>query len=74
MGTKLQRKNRTNQSITPQPVKPAARDPWALSAVVMIVITFAAYSYLFYSHAGFIWDDPDYVVNNQNLVLCRHGS
>jgi Tfp pilus assembly protein PilF len=57
------------QVVTAIPALNPTAQPWAFVAI--IILTLASYSYLFYSHAGFIWDDPDYVVNNQNLRTLR---
>src|SRR5438552_1188347 len=64
MATKVKRKKRTVERAAPEPLKRTTQ-PWAFVGIV--VLTLVSYSYLFYGHAGFIWDDPDYVVNNQNL-------
>src|SRR4051794_17749918 len=36
----------------------------AMGASAIVALTIIAYSYLFYARAGFIWDDPEHVINN----------
>jgi hypothetical protein len=63
MTTTAKRKGSSEGSAKPQ----AARWRAMLPGAALLVITFAAYSWLFFGHAGWIWDDPDYVLTNSTL-------
>src|SRR4051794_25099662 len=61
MASKTKRKNEREEIAKPQ----AASGRAFLGAALLLVATFVAY--LPALRAGFIWDDPDYVLNNRTL-------
>ncbi len=52
-------------ALSPQDLRPATKRYLLIFLIMLVVLTVAAYSSVF--SAGFIWDDDDYVLNNQYL-------